>query len=629
MKFLRGEFVTLAILLCPVAAWLVWSAHHRMRRMAAWWGPAGGRAAGSWNLPSVGLGLKGLALVLSVAALAGPVTGERKIQVPRRGVEILLALDISRSMLSADPAPSRLQWAKREIGDFLDKLPGARVGLVTFAGTAFLQCPFTTDRETLRLFLDRITPEFLPVGGSSIGAALKAALGAFDPASTADRAIVLVSDGEATSAGIDDAGTEAKKQGVRIFALGIGSTEGAPVPAPGGGFTRDARDRIVISKLDESALRSLAEKTGGYYVHRRADDEDTEALVERSRATLADAVLTARVRIIPEDRYQWLLGPAVFLWLLGSLADRRRSAAVPVAGAAALTLLLATLFAPTDARAKTFGSIVREAREAYGKNDFAAAAERYGEAAAKRPDDPRVRFNGAVADYQAGRFDRAARGFEGIVGAGNNERYQESRAFQESAWYNLGNARYRAGDLDGAVEAYTKALELDPADEDARRNLEFVKKKIEEMRQNQQNNRDNKDREKNDEQKGDEKTSAGKGGEKSAGNREEQKSGSETTSRKEQEKDGPSSSGTDEEQQGENANANHNPASGTDDMKPGETAGAGDSGERSEEAREAAQRLFGGEAGRRRAEALLERLQDQPGKALMPRYEKRRVEKDW
>ncbi|MEJ2653853.1 MAG: VWA domain-containing protein, partial [Acidihalobacter sp.] len=172
-------------------------------------------------------------------------------KIERRGVDIVIALDCSRSMLATDIQPDRLSRAKREIYDLLAMLEGDRVGLVAFSGTAFLQCPLTIDYQAFNLFLEVLTPDYLPVGGTDLAAALRTAQGAFDPKAASEKAVILITDGENT--GPDDplqAARDAQKAGIKLFCIGVGSNDGVPVPAAEGGFKKDAAGRIVMSHLD-------------------------------------------------------------------------------------------------------------------------------------------------------------------------------------------------------------------------------------------------------------------------------------------------------------------------------------------------------------------------------------------
>ena len=205
----------------------------------------------------------GLALVL--AALARPQWGRLEEPVFDQSREILLAMDLSRSMLTPDVPPSRLARAKLLIQSLLEKLQGERVGLAVFSGTAFLQSPLSADYEILSEFLPALGPDFLPEGGTNYRALINTAIAAFGTSGTADRFLIVLSDGEATDDDWTDRMPELKQKGIRVIGLGIGTVAGGMIPDGSGGFVKDERGAVVLSKLESGTLQQLARATGGAY----------------------------------------------------------------------------------------------------------------------------------------------------------------------------------------------------------------------------------------------------------------------------------------------------------------------------------------------------------------------------
>ncbi len=313
------------LLLVP-AALLVWELTHR-RRKAAGARPkllraeAGARqlhfASGASSRES---GLKprlwllaGLALAL--VALARPQWGRTEEQVFDQSREILLAVDLSRSMLSQDVKPSRLDRAKLLIQSLLERLAGERVGLVVFSGTAFLQSPLSADYEILREFLPALNPDYLPEGGTNYRALLETAGQAFGTSSAADRFLIVLSDGEATDDDWKPVIESLKKKGIRVIGLGVGTATGAMIPDGAGGFVKDDRGAVVLSKLESGTLEELARETNGAY-----RDASTwidlpsllEATVDAGRK--GDFVEKNQVRLV--ERFQWVLAPALLCLLM-------------------------------------------------------------------------------------------------------------------------------------------------------------------------------------------------------------------------------------------------------------------------------------------------------------------------
>ena len=314
------------LLLAPVAL-LVWELTHRRRSasltrpkiLRAEAGASGLRlsalssqlsAASSSARPRYWLTL---GLALAITALARPQYGRLEEPVFDQSREILLAIDLSRSMLAPDVKPSRLERAKLLIQSLLEKLEGERVGLVVFAGTSFLQSPLSADYEILREFLPALGPEFLPQGGSNYGALLDASIQAFSSTNAADRFLVILSDGEATDEDWKKRTDELKKKNIRVLGLGIGTPGGAMIPDGTGGFIKDERGAVVLSKLESTTLQELATATGGVY--RDASGWlDLAGLVKETVEAGQKGQFLEKNTIRLAERFQWPL--ALGLWCL-------------------------------------------------------------------------------------------------------------------------------------------------------------------------------------------------------------------------------------------------------------------------------------------------------------------------
>ena len=278
-----------------------------------------------------GLVLVGLlAMVVALAEIKYGFTWE---ELQRRGVDIVVAIDVSDSMLVEDAGGagslSRLERAKREITDLLRLMEGDRVGLVAFAGTAFLQCPLTLDYGAAEIFLSAIDTDLIPVKGTNLAQALDASLAAFKGSAQDAKAVILITDGEDHSGRALEVAAKAQEQGVRVFTIGIGRDEGAPIPAAGGGFRRDRGGEIVLSRLDEPTLQKIALDTGGRYVRSVTGDVDLEQIYFQGiKATLEDQELQSERRQRWEDRFQWFLAAALLALMVEPLiAERVRVAA--------------------------------------------------------------------------------------------------------------------------------------------------------------------------------------------------------------------------------------------------------------------------------------------------------------
>ena len=265
------------------------------------------------------------ALFLLIIALAGPRWGLHYQEVSQKGVDIMLCVDVSPSMLASDVKPDRLQQAKREITDFIKVVQGDRVGLVAFSGDAFLECPLTLDYAALQMFLGQIEPGLIPVPGTNLGAAIDKATEAFDYKTTTDKVILLITDGEDNEGKGKEAAEKANAKGVKIYVFGIGATEGAPVPeAEGGGFAKDESGNMVLSKLDETGLKEIASITGGGYVRAATGDLDLDMLYFAGikAHTKASELKSGKIKVY-EDRFTIFLTAAIILMLIERMLKER------------------------------------------------------------------------------------------------------------------------------------------------------------------------------------------------------------------------------------------------------------------------------------------------------------------
>ena len=307
--------------------------------------------------------LLALGAVCALAALARPQWGTVEETTFDQSREVMIALDLSRSMLADDVKPTRLARAKLLIESLLDQLKGERVGLIVFSGTAFVQSPLSADYEVLRDLLNDLDPSYLPQGGTDYDAMLSAAANAFGQTGDGDRFLVVLSDGEAHDDEWQSQLAALKERGIRVIGLGVGTAEGAMLPDEKGGLLKDDKGGVVLSRLEPHTLQQLAEQTHGVY-RDAATWVDIADLVGSTvdQGTKGQYVEQKQVR--QQDRFQWFLAPAMLFLLLSYWIElpvfpvartlpRRprpaRDAAVDVARAAAL--LLAVLVAPRLASA--------------------------------------------------------------------------------------------------------------------------------------------------------------------------------------------------------------------------------------------------------------------------------------
>ena len=330
------ESLLYAYLLLPALVALEWWAAARRRRALDRFGERGRidrlTAAVSRGGQLTRTVLLLAAVVLLVTALARPQFGDRVDTVRREGQDVVVALDLSASMEAEDIAPNRLAAAKLAVGRLIERLDGDRIGLVAFAGEAFVQSPLTLDYAAAALFLNAMEPDLVPVPGTDLGQAIEVALDGFGEPGERNRQLVVITDGEDHEGAIDAAVERAADEGVRVYTVGLGSTEGVPVPsfdesgAPNG-FLRDDEGSVVTTRLDDVTLQRVADRTGGAYYHAAAGSGAAfDRLVEELTGGGGGEIESREVTRY-EEQYQIFLGLALLLLAAEALISERRRVA--------------------------------------------------------------------------------------------------------------------------------------------------------------------------------------------------------------------------------------------------------------------------------------------------------------
>lgn len=330
-RFGFASYLVLYALVPVLVGFLWWAASRRTRTLARFGNPRlVARLTRSVNRQGrrVRAAMFLLAVVALVTALARPQFGTRVETVRRVGQDIVVALDLSTSMLAEDVAPNRLEKAKHAIESLIDQLQGDRIGLVAFAGDAFVQSPLTVDYGAALMFLRTMEPDLMPVPGTDVVKALRTCLGAFSEESEQHRVVILMTDGEDHVGGIDDVVAEAAKAGVVIYTVGMGSPDGTPIPnfvnGRRQGFKRDENGDVVVSRLDETTLQSIADATGGRYFRGTPGESEIDELASEIEGMEGREIEAPQVTQF-DEQFQIFLGLAMIL-LAGEyvIPDRRR-----------------------------------------------------------------------------------------------------------------------------------------------------------------------------------------------------------------------------------------------------------------------------------------------------------------
>jgi Ca-activated chloride channel family protein len=424
-----------------------------------------GHRKGEWLFRAI---LMTLAVLCFVLALARPQWGDEKRSVQRKGVDIIFMVDTSLSMLAEDVKPNRIGKAKFEIETFIQNLKGDRIGMVTFAGSGFLQTPLTLDHAAFLLFLDAVQVGFLPDPGTSIVQAIRLAIQAFPQKELKYKALILLTDGEDQEGGLEQAIEEAKKANIRIYTIGLGTAEGEPIPLKNEkgertGFKKDRSGQMVLTKLNQPLLERLARETGGIYLPATPGEKEVEVILKHLRGW-GEQQFEEKTVVEREDQYQIFLIFA-FLLLVAEMLIRRRDRPKP-----GLLLCLAAFFLFTGFLETSQGT-VKKGNEQFANKKYQSALDAYRQVQVKNPDAPEVLYDLGTALYKTDSFQESAQDLETAT-AKTQEPLTKAKAL-----YNYGNAQYRLGNFEKAIDSYKKALAIDPADKDAKYNLEFLQKK--------------------------------------------------------------------------------------------------------------------------------------------------------
>lgn len=430
-----------------------------------------------------------LAVACLIIAMARPQRGFDLQEVAQRGLDIMVAVDTSKSMLATDIAPNRLARAKLAALELMQRAVTDRIGLVAFAGDAFLECPLTIDNTAFQQSVQALDVNSIPQGGTALAAAINTSLAAFKEKDHY-KALVLFTDGEDNDEGALAAAQNAAKEGLKIFTIGIGTTEGELLNPD---LVRDEQGNVVKSHLNEALLQQIATATGGFYLPLRgANTMDT--LYERGLAPLPKSEGMEKLVRRYHEQFQWPLGAAILLLLaemflperrsptrLASKAKAKLAGTVPGAPKAATALLFALLLFPGIASASP-ATALRD----YNAGNFTNALTEYERLAEVQTNDLRLVFNAGVAAYRATNYDAAAKFFTAVTIAPDLK-------LQQQALYNLGNVQFQmakqAKDLDGleqgfdaAAKIYEHAVTLNTNDADAAFNLNFAKSAADQVR---------------------------------------------------------------------------------------------------------------------------------------------------
>lgn len=440
------------------------------------------------------------ALALLIVMLARPQMGSKISHDKRQGIETIICLDISNSMLAEDVVPSRLDKSKMLVENLVDNFTNDKIGLIVFAGDAFVQLPITSDYVSAKMFLQNITPDLIQTQGTNIADAIDLASKSFTQQNNVGRAIVVITDGENHEPGATEAAAAAKKKGINVFILGIGNTTGAPIPMGDGGYLKDHSGNTVMTALNENMCKELAQAGSGQYIHvdntsdaeKTLNDDlaklqkgDTSSVIyseydEQFQAVGILVILLLIIEICIMEVKNPLLRNVMFFGKAFSMGKAAKSSQLGKTSVLLLLLIVNSglAFAQND---RTF---IRQGNKLYRSQKWAQAETQYRKAISKNAKNTQALYNLGCALMMQQKDSMAMVQYQPAA-------QEETNVLRRSkSYHNMGVIMQNHREYAKAIECYKMALRCNPQDNETRYNLALCKKLL--KNQPQKNNKDNK-----------------------------------------------------------------------------------------------------------------------------------------
>jgi len=434
------------------------------------------------------------ALALLIVMLARPQMGTRISHEKRTGIETIICMDISNSMLAEDVTPSRLDRAKMMVENLVDHFTNDKIGLIVFAGDAFVQLPITSDYVSAKMFLSGIDPSLIATQGTDIAAAITLATHSFTQQEGVGKAVIVITDGEDHEGGAMEAAKDARDKGMNVYVLGIGSTSGAPIPMGNGEYLKDNSGQTVMTGLNDAMCRQLADAGGGAYIHVE-NNSNAQEVLDSELDKLAKKEISSTIYSDFDEQFQ-AVGILVLLLLVIEVCILEiknpllKRVSLFRRGPKPVAVVLLLLMAAT-AGAQTDRQLVRQGNRQFRKGNAADAEVSYRKAVEKQPRNAQANFNLGNALMAQRKDSLAVTQFEKAA------KLETNPLRRAQAYHNIGVMCQQHQMFGEAIEAYKEALRNNPADDQTRYNLELCKRQQKQQQQNQnqqnQQNKDNKD----------------------------------------------------------------------------------------------------------------------------------------
>ncbi len=436
-----------------------------------------------------------IAFALCAFAVAGLVKPEGTQKINSTGIDVMIALDVSNSMLADDIKPNRLERAKQIVGKIIDKLNDNRIGLVIFAGRAYVQMPITTDHSAAKMYLSAVSPDDIPTQGTVISQALKTCYAAFNTKEKKYRSIILITDGEDHDEEAIKVTRQLAEDGVMINTIGIGSPQGALIrDKETNEYKKDENGNDVITRLNEAELKTIAQNGNGLYQLFTTTDEVADN-IQRKLSGLGQTTVSEKAFPNYKNYFWYFLAAALFLLVIETFIPEGRNTILKNAVKPAAAALIMLLLSNASIAQNTNKQIIT-GNEAYKKNQFDQAATSYQKALQNDPGNNTASYNLGNALYKSDKPDEAVKQYDKVINS------TADKNLKEKIFYNKGVSFQKQNNITECIAAYKNALKLAPSDEEARQNLEraLMQQKQQQKQQDKKKNK-NKDQDKKEEPK--------------------------------------------------------------------------------------------------------------------------------
>lgn len=498
-RFEDPKYLYLLVLIPVLALIHILMVHRQKRRIMKFGEPELVRKlmpnVSKWR-PIIKFWLLEAALSLMIVMLARPQFGTKIRNEKRIGIETIIALDISNSMLAEDVEPSRLERSKMMVENLVDNFTDDKIGLIVFAGDAFVQLPITSDYVSAKMFLSSINPSMISVQGTDIATAINMAANSFTQQEGVGKAIIVITDGENHERGAVEAAESAKKKGMNVFVLGVGSTKGAPVPVQGSNdYIKDNMGNTVVSALNETMCREIASAGGGVYIH-VANNSNAQKMLDTEIEKLSKKEISTNIYSDYDEQFQ-AVGILVLLLLIAEICilecKNPLLRKISLFGARRKTIMLIiVIMSALSVSAQTDRQYVRSGNKQFRSGKYEESDVLYRKSLEKNSRNPQAVYNLGNALLAQGKDSAAIVQFESAA------KLETNPLRKAQSYHNMGYICQSKRLYAEAIEAYKEALRLNPNDDMTRYNLAVCKR--EKQKQDQQNKQNQQQQDKQDQQ---------------------------------------------------------------------------------------------------------------------------------